>query len=106
MGIAWRVMDDSHPDTASGISGPDLQRNRPRLQQEWLAASVRCARNAKAALGKATAVVTEDTPGRPPDDGLATAWAAIGQGWAVLAAAAATRSAVTAVMPAEQTGAG
>ena len=96
-------MDDSRADTASGISGPDLQRNRRRLQQEWLAASARCARNAEDALGKATAVVTEDIPGQLPDVGLATAWAAIGEGWAVLAAAEATRSAATAVMPAEQT---
>jgi hypothetical protein len=96
-------MDDSRADTASGISGPDLQRNRRRLQQDWLAASARCARNAEDALGKAIAVATEDIPGQPPDVGLATAWAAIGEGWAVLAAAEATRSAVTAVMPAEQT---
>ena len=103
MGIACRVMDDSRADTASGISGPDLQRNRRRLQQEWLAASARCARNAEDALGKASAVVTEDIPGQPPDVGLATAWAAIGEGWAVLAVAEATRSAAAAVMPAEQT---
>jgi hypothetical protein len=83
---------------------PDLQRNRRRLEQEWLAASARCARNAEDGLGKASAVVTEDIPGQLPDVGLATAWAAIGEGWAVLAAAEATRSAATAVMPAEQTG--
>ena len=106
IGIAWRVMGDSHPDAASGISGPDLQRNRRRFQREWLAASARCAGNAEDALGKATAVVTEDIPGRPPDVGLATAWAAIGEGWAVLAAAEATRSAATAVMPIGQTGIG
>jgi hypothetical protein len=35
IGIACRVMDDSRADTAFGISGPDLQRNRRRLQQEW-----------------------------------------------------------------------
>jgi hypothetical protein len=96
-------MNDSRADTASGTSGPDLQHDRCRLQQEWLAASARCARNAEDALGKATAVVNQDIPGQPPDVGLATAWAAIGEGWAALAAAEATRSAATAVMPAEQT---
>jgi hypothetical protein len=97
-------MDDSHPDTAFGISDPDLQRNRRRLQREWLAASAGCAHNAEDAFRKATAAVTENIPGRPTDTGLATAWAAIGQGWAVLAAAEATRSAATAMMPVEQTG--
>jgi len=103
IGLAWRVMDDSCPYRASGISGLDLQRDRRHLQQEWLAASARWARNAEDALLKATAVVTEDIPGRPPDVGLATAWAAIGEGWAVLAAAEATRSAASAVMPVEET---
>src|SRR6266571_4151445 len=86
-GIAWRVMDDSQPRTASAVSGPDLQRNRYLLQQERLAASARCAGKAEDALRKAMAAISEDIPGRPPDTGLATAWAAIGQGWAVLAAA-------------------
>jgi hypothetical protein len=98
-------MDDSQPDAASGISDPDLQRNRRRVQQQWLAASAQGARNAEDALRKAAAVLVEDIPGRPPDTSLATAWAAIGQGWAVLAAAA-TRSAATAVVSAEQTGIG
>ncbi len=99
-------MDDFQPDTATGVSGPDLQRNRYPLQQEWLAASARCAGNAEDALRKATAAVTEDIPGRPADSSLAAAWAAIGQGWAALATAEATRSAATAVMPVERTGTG
>ncbi len=99
-------MDDSQPNTAPGVSGPDPQRNRYLLQQEWLATAARCARNAEDALRKATAAVTEDIPGRPADTSLATAWAAIGQGWAALATAEATRSAATAVMPVEQTGIG
>src|SRR5437016_4154651 len=99
-------MHDSQPETGSGISGSDLQRDRHLHQQEWLAASARCARNAEDALRKARAAVTEDIPGRPPDTGVAAVWAAIGQGWAALATAEATRSVAAAVMAVEQTGGG
>ena len=80
-------MDDPQPNTTAADSEYDPELNPLRLQQEWLAASVLYTHQAADALRKATVAIDEDIPGRRPDTGLATAWAAIGQGWAALALA-------------------
>ena len=65
---------------------------RGELQRNWIVFSAECGRRAEEALTKAAEVLADHAPGQRPDDELARAWAAVGQGWASLAHAEAARS--------------
>ena len=77
---------------------------RGQLQRDWIIFSAECGRRASQALAKAAEILAEDVPGRPPDAGVAQAWAAVGQGWAALSDAEAARSVAAAAFAADQVG--
>ena len=74
------------------------------MQQDWLIASARHGRLAREALEKAAAMTAGEVPGRRPDTELAHAWAAVGQGWAALSQAGATRAGALAALAVDQIG--
>jgi hypothetical protein len=77
---------------------------RGQIQRDWIAASAECDRQARDALARATQVLTEHIPGRPPETELAQAWAHVGQGWAALSHAEAARSIAVAAFAVDQGG--
>ena len=77
---------------------------RGELQRDWIVFSAECGRRAEEALTKAAEVLADHAPGQRPDDELARAWAAMGQGWASLAHAEAARSMAVAAFAVDQMG--
>jgi hypothetical protein len=71
---------------------PAEQTERQGIQQDRLARSAEYGRHAREALQRAGELLVQQVPGRRPDTELAQAWATVGQGWAALAHAEATRS--------------
>lgn len=62
---------------------------RGELQRDWIVCRVRSP--GQEALTKAAEVLSAHIPGRRPDNDLAQAWAAVGQGWATLSHTEAAR---------------
>lgn len=77
---------------------------RGEIQRDWLISSAESARRAEEALTQAAGVLADHAPGQRPDDELARAWAAVGQGWATLSQAEAVRSIAAAAFGVDQTG--
>ena len=82
--------------------------NRPaergELPRDWIVSSAECSHRAEEALTKAAEVLADHAPGQRPDDELARAWAAVGQGWASLSHADAARSMAVAAFAVDQVG--
>lgn len=92
-------------DAANVLRRPSIRRAEcAELQRDWIISSAESGRRAKEALTKAAEVLAQDVPGRRPDDELARAWAAVGQGWAALSHSEAARSMAVAAFPADQAG--
>ena len=77
---------------------------RGELQRDWVVSSAEYSHRAKEALAKAAEVLADHAPGQHPDDELARAWAAVGQGWASLSHADAVRSMAVATFAVNQVG--
>jgi hypothetical protein len=77
---------------------------RGELQRDWVVSSAECSHRAEEALAKAAEVLADHAPRERPDDELARAWAAVGQGWASLSHAEAVRSMAAAAFAADQVG--
>jgi hypothetical protein len=77
---------------------------RAEVQKDWMVSSAEYGRRAEEALTKAAEVLAEDTRSGRPDQELARTWAAVGQGWATLSHAEATRSVAAAAFAIEQVG--
>jgi hypothetical protein len=92
-------------DPAEVLRDPITGREqRGQMQRDWIAASDECGRQAREALARAAEVLAESVPGRPPDTGLARAWAELGHGWAALSHAEAVRSIAAAAWVVDQAG--
>ncbi len=83
---------------------PTRHAERGELQRDWILSSAEYGSRAKEALAKAAEVLTDHVAGRRPDDELARAWAAVGQGWATLSQAEAARSVAVAGFTLDQIG--
>lgn len=89
--------------------GPDPPAALARTQRreshtDCMVASAECGRRAKEALAKAAQALAGDMSGRPPDTALASAWAAVGLGWAALSHAEASRGKAATAIEVDQPG--
>src|ERR1700728_3996032 len=92
-------------DSADALQDPVTRRvERGQLQRDWITASAESGREAREALAKAAAALTDTVPGRRPDTGVAQAWAEVAQGWASLSHAEAVRSIAAAAFAVDQSG--
>jgi hypothetical protein len=92
-------------DAVNALRDPGTtQTERGELQREWIVSSAESGRKAEEALIKAVGVLADHAPGRRPDDELARASAAVGEGWAVLSHAEAARSMAAAAFAVDQMG--
>lgn len=92
-------------DMAESLQNPTIRRTeREELQRDWIVFSAECSRHAREALAKAAEVLTDAIPGHTADSELAGAWAAVGQGWATLSHAEATRCVAAATYAIDQVG--
>jgi hypothetical protein len=92
-------------DPADALQDPvNRHVERGQLQRDWIAASAESGREAREALAKAAAALTDIIPGRRPDAEAAQAWAEVAQGWASLSQAEAVRSIAAAAFAVDQVG--
>ena len=92
-------------DADNALRDPGAKKTeRGELQREWIVSSAESGRKAEEALVKAAGVLADHAPGQRPDDELARAWAAVGQGWAALSHAEAARSVAAAAFAVDQMG--
>ena len=92
-------------DPADALQDPITRHGeRGQLQRDWIIASAESGREAREALAKAAATLTNTVPGRRPDAEVAQAWAEVAQGWASLSHAEAVRSIAAAAFAADQAG--
>jgi hypothetical protein len=85
-------------------NSPARPAERGELQRDWVVSSAECSHRAKEALARAAEVLADHALGQHPDDELARAWAAVGQGWASLSHAEAARSMAVAAFAVDQVG--
>jgi hypothetical protein len=92
-------------DPADALQDPVTRHvERGQLQRDWITASAESGREAREALAKAAAALTDTIPGRRPDAELAQAWAEVAQGWASVSHAEAIRSIAAAAFALDQVG--
>ena len=92
-------------DAADALQDPVARRTeRGQLQRDWITASAESGGEAREALAKAAAALTNMVPGRRPDAEVAQAWAEVAQGWASLSHAEAVRSIAAAAFAVDQGG--
>ena len=92
-------------DAVNALQDPGTtQTERGELQREWIVSSAESGRKAEEALIKAADILADHAPRQRPDDELARAWAAVGQGWAALSHAEAARSMAAAAFAVDQMG--
>lgn len=92
-------------DPADALQDPVTRHaERGQLQRDWITAPSESGREAREALAKAAAALTDTVPGRRPDAEVAQAWAEVAQGWASLSHAEAVRSIAAAAFAVDQGG--